>query len=529
MTTTPAPTAEPGTQVLLIPLADIRPDPENPRSSLGDLTDLAASVKELGILQALTVTPTNGAFDQPWQLIAGHRRLGAADLAGLEVVPCTIRADLALGSDQAVIAQIVENVHRKDLNPVEEARGYQRLVDLKLSQRKIAEKVGYKQAHVSKRLKLLKLGEAEIADLESGDLTIAAGLALADLVDHPAQHTRDARKAMDLGTAPAEAVKAQLLAIERAARIAETTEALTAKGTTVITWPRGGLWGSSWRILATSAKKLLDDLGEDLVHEPGDVRQALRDDWMQIKATEAAVKKAGHLAAVVTPTGHALLVCTKPDVHKPKPPKPKPPTVADKAAQAERDARLAEQAEAVQLRREAAERDRAAAAAAAEFAQARLFPIDAGPVTEVPADENEATMPVAQPLVRMLALGVLENLDEEVDSTDGDARLLAVLGITVAPDGMGGQPWTATETWLRDIAPTLPTPQLLAAAAAVTTWRATSSGGRWSDATGRSVRDWLHARGYTEVDDDGGLGKLQRLMAGEDASEAQPEPAGAVS
>ncbi len=133
-----------------LPAHQLHPDPANPRQDLGDLTELAASIVQLGVLEPLIVT-AHPTVRGEWQIVAGHRRHAAATLAGVMLVPAVIRV---FDDVERRLAMLVENLHRRDLDPFDEARGYQMLVDLGLSQRDIAERVGCSQPHVSRRLKL---------------------------------------------------------------------------------------------------------------------------------------------------------------------------------------------------------------------------------------------------------------------------------------------------------------------------------------------------------------------------------------
>lgn len=135
-----------------VPLDAIHADPDNLRKDLGDLSELAASIKSVGVLEPVVVRHIAAGH---YQLIAGHRRHAAARIAGLATIPTIYRDDLDEGQVQE--AMIVENLLRRDLDPMEEAEGYERLVALGLDQRTIAERVGFSQSHIAKRLALRKL------------------------------------------------------------------------------------------------------------------------------------------------------------------------------------------------------------------------------------------------------------------------------------------------------------------------------------------------------------------------------------
>jgi ParB/RepB/Spo0J family partition protein len=160
----------------------------NARDQVGDVSELAASIEELGVLQALLVAPLPDDEGGPlYGLIAGERRLTAARLAGRGEVPCTVLE----GADARtkVAAMLAENMQREPLTPLQEASGMQRLVELGMSQREIAKQLGCGQSHVSKRLTLLTLpGEIQGAidqPRDAGGITVAEALELAKLNDHP--------------------------------------------------------------------------------------------------------------------------------------------------------------------------------------------------------------------------------------------------------------------------------------------------------------------------------------------------------
>ncbi len=174
-----------------VPIDTVVPNPDNPRSSLGDLSELADSIKAKGILQPLVVT-TAAAFllKQPrhreiignaeYVIIAGHRRHGASKLAELPTVPIIVREDLS-GSEDILESALIENIHRQAFAPLEEARGLQILVDAEYSQRKITQRTGISQPQVSKRLALLKLPLPLQHAMGDEELSVNAALTLGQL------------------------------------------------------------------------------------------------------------------------------------------------------------------------------------------------------------------------------------------------------------------------------------------------------------------------------------------------------------
>lgn len=146
--------SEPTGQIPLIPINQIRPNPHQPRKTFNqeNLIELANSIREHGIIQPLVVIS-----DGPnrYTLIAGERRLRAAKIAGLKEVPAVVRT--ATEQEQLEFA-IIENVQREDLNPMERARAFQRLIDdFSLSHDEVAQRVGKSRVTVTNTLRLLNL------------------------------------------------------------------------------------------------------------------------------------------------------------------------------------------------------------------------------------------------------------------------------------------------------------------------------------------------------------------------------------
>lgn len=168
-----------------VPIDLVRRNPRNPRRDFADeqLAELASSIKERGIIQPLAVRPVkgeNGAFE----IIAGERRWRAAQQAGLHDVPVVV---LEVSDTEALELAIVENVQREDLNPLEEAAGYQSLIaEFKYQQDDIARTVGKSRSHIANMLRLLKLPEEVKAAMRSGALSAGHARALLGLADDEA-------------------------------------------------------------------------------------------------------------------------------------------------------------------------------------------------------------------------------------------------------------------------------------------------------------------------------------------------------
>jgi ParB family chromosome partitioning protein len=163
-------TLERGRNQRRIAIEFLKPNPRNPRRNFAEteLDELAASMRERGIIQPIVVRPVRGAADS-YEIIAGERRWRAAQRAGLHTVPIV---QLDVNDGEALELAIIENVQRADLNALEEAMGYQSLADeFRHSQEAIAKIVGKSRSHVANTLRLLKLPEAVKAYIAAGKIS----------------------------------------------------------------------------------------------------------------------------------------------------------------------------------------------------------------------------------------------------------------------------------------------------------------------------------------------------------------------
>jgi ParB family transcriptional regulator, chromosome partitioning protein len=144
---------EASTGLLEVPANAIAPNPKQPRSRFDDetLNELAASIREVGILQPIVVRRT----DRGYEVVTGERRLRAAKLAGLAMVPVVLR-----DSDDSDLLReaLIENIHREDLNPIELGEAFRQLLDeLGLKQEELADRVGVSRSHIANTIRLLAL------------------------------------------------------------------------------------------------------------------------------------------------------------------------------------------------------------------------------------------------------------------------------------------------------------------------------------------------------------------------------------
>jgi ParB family chromosome partitioning protein len=161
---------EAATGLLEVPLNAVGPNPKQPRTRFDDETiqSLAASIREVGILQPVVV---RRAGDGRYELIAGERRLRAARVAGLATIPVVLRDS----EDADVLREaLIENIHREDLNPIEQAEAFRQLLEeLGLKQEELADRVGVSRSHIANTIRLLGL-PLEVQQLLADD-RITAG------------------------------------------------------------------------------------------------------------------------------------------------------------------------------------------------------------------------------------------------------------------------------------------------------------------------------------------------------------------
>lgn len=195
----PSPRYEFGDRLKVGRVADIDielvdPNPYQPRQAFDEveLEELAASIRQLGIIQPITVRAVDGGR---FQIISGERRVRATRRAGLTTVPAYVReADTEAMLEMA----LVENVQRSELNPIEVAIGYQRLIDeCDLTQEQVADKVGKNRATVANFLRLLKLPAPIQAALRDGTLSVGHARALIPVDDERTQRKLLARIVTD--------------------------------------------------------------------------------------------------------------------------------------------------------------------------------------------------------------------------------------------------------------------------------------------------------------------------------------------
>jgi ParB family chromosome partitioning protein len=173
--------ADAGTGLLMLEVERIRPSRWQPRLDFGGLEGLVSSIRENGVVQPVIVRQEADGY----HLVAGERRWRAAQLAGLKRIPAIVRR---VSDDRLLEVALIENIQRKELNPIEEARAYEVLIDeMKISQTEIARRVGRDRSSISNSLRILKLPKAVQDRIREGSLSLGHAKAIMAISDAATQ------------------------------------------------------------------------------------------------------------------------------------------------------------------------------------------------------------------------------------------------------------------------------------------------------------------------------------------------------
>lgn len=168
----------------MIPIKKIYPHPDNPRKALGDISELADSIRKNGVLQNLTVIEghytKDGFADGAYTAIIGHRRLAAAREAGLEEVPCVIKQ---MDRKEQVQTMLLENIQRSDLTVYEQAQGFQMMLDLGSTIEEVSQKTGFSETTVRRRVKMMELDQSTLKAVSERQLALSDFDRLAQIRD----------------------------------------------------------------------------------------------------------------------------------------------------------------------------------------------------------------------------------------------------------------------------------------------------------------------------------------------------------
>ena len=165
-----------------VPIELVHPNPRNPRRAFReeDLADLAQSIREKGVVQPILVRPAKGVANH-YEIIAGERRWRASQRAGQHEIPVIVQE---VSDKEALELAIIENVQRADLNPLEEAFGYEQLIaEFGYTQQDLGQVIGKSRSHVANTLRLLKLPETVKEHVREGRLTAGHARALVGAAD----------------------------------------------------------------------------------------------------------------------------------------------------------------------------------------------------------------------------------------------------------------------------------------------------------------------------------------------------------
>lgn len=169
-------------QLIMIPIEKLEPHPDNPRKDVGDVTELADSIKASGIMQNLTVVPYEGKY----RVIIGHRRLAAAKTAGLTELPCLVTQ---MSYKEQLSTMLAENMQRVDLTVTEQVHGIQQLLDLGDTVDEISKKTGFSKTTVKNRAKLSTLPAEKMKEAEERGATIEEYVKITQIEDEEERKT----------------------------------------------------------------------------------------------------------------------------------------------------------------------------------------------------------------------------------------------------------------------------------------------------------------------------------------------------
>lgn len=188
----------------------LHPHPNNPRKDLGDLTELAESIKQSGVMQNLTVVP-HKEIKGEYTVIIGHRRLGASKLAGIDKVPCVI---VEMSDKEQLATMMLENMQRSDLTTYEQAEGFQMMIDLGETIEEISEQTGLSKTTVRNRVKLSKYDKEVMREAATRQPTMTQYMKLCEIEDLELANN----VARFLGTANFDAEVSKALRIQKEAK-----------------------------------------------------------------------------------------------------------------------------------------------------------------------------------------------------------------------------------------------------------------------------------------------------------------------
>ena len=212
-----------GGGLVMLPVDKLYPHPDNPRKRLGDLSELAESIKAKGVMQNLTVVPRE-EVPCTYTIIIGHRRHAAAKKAGLQELPCVI---VEMDDQEQMATMLLENIQRSDLTAYEQAKGFQMMMDLGDSVSGIVKKTGFSESTVRRRLKMAELDEEVLQKVSARQISFGDIDRLSEIEDLEVRN----KVLADIGTANFNnSLKNAITVQKRVAVLKRMRELLSAAG-----------------------------------------------------------------------------------------------------------------------------------------------------------------------------------------------------------------------------------------------------------------------------------------------------------
>lgn len=215
--------------LVMLPIDKLYPHPDNPRKKLGDLAELADSIKAKGVMQNLTVVPRADELGT-YTIIIGHRRHAAAKKAKLKELPCVI---VEMDEQEQMATMLLENIQRTDLTAYEQAKGFQMMMDFGDSVSGIVKKTGFSESTVRRRLKMAELDQSVLERVSGRQISFGDIDRLSEIEDLAVRN----KVLADIGTANFNnSLKSAIGDQKRAAILKKMREAFEAAGLKEVTW-----------------------------------------------------------------------------------------------------------------------------------------------------------------------------------------------------------------------------------------------------------------------------------------------------
>lgn len=232
-------------KIVMIAVEKLHPHPNNPRKRVGDVSELAESIKKSGVLQNLTVVPwispiTGKSEEDEYTVIIGHRRFAASKEAGLTELPCIVKE---MTTAEQLATMLAENVQRNDLTPIEQAEGIQMMFDIGETVSDVVQKTGLSESTVRRRAKLLELDREQLRRTEGRGATLADYEKLNQIEDIKVRN----KVLESIGTNNFNMEVSKAIQEQKKEKTKKALfEQLDTFATKVTTYPTGCTWVTSW-------------------------------------------------------------------------------------------------------------------------------------------------------------------------------------------------------------------------------------------------------------------------------------------